>query len=107
MMILCSDSSATTPLQIISFFSDQTIIDKIPRHIGFERADSPSARYQSPAAIIPSTSRMNREGCLGTRRRRVKHTHPGDIDAISCLYRQSICPHRHQMILPKTIPVSR
>lgn len=57
--LLCPRRGGT--MRIISFITDQTVIDRILRHIGFKHADSPPARYHPPPQALSGTSRVNRE----------------------------------------------
>jgi hypothetical protein len=41
-------------MRIISFITDQTVIDKILRHIGFKHADTPPPRYHPPPRFCRS-----------------------------------------------------
>jgi hypothetical protein len=41
-------------MRIISFITDQGVIDKILRHIGFEHTDAPPARYHPPPQLCRS-----------------------------------------------------
>jgi hypothetical protein len=41
-------------MQIISFITDQGVIDKILRHIGFKHADTPPPRYHPPPQLCRS-----------------------------------------------------
>ena len=50
--LLCSRCGGT--MRIISFITDQTVIDKILRHIGFKHADSPPPRYHPPPQLCRS-----------------------------------------------------
>jgi hypothetical protein len=47
-------------MRIISFITDQRVIDKILRHIGYKHADMPPPRYHPPPTL-PVTSRVSRQ----------------------------------------------
>ena len=50
--LLCPRCGGT--MRIISFITDQTVIDKILRHIGFKHADTPPPRYHPPPQLCRS-----------------------------------------------------
>jgi hypothetical protein len=50
--LLCPRCGGT--MRIISFITDQTVIDKILRHIAFKHADTPPPRYHPPPQLCRS-----------------------------------------------------